>query len=74
MTPLHLAADGGLIKIVTFLCDNGADLNIQDNDGVKLNAGKLADSVWISHLKESAQLMYENNSSSAFKLIIASCM
>ena len=74
MTALHLAAEGGHIKIVTHLCDKEADLNIQDNDGVNLNAGRLADWVWISHFKESAQLMYENNSLSAFKLIVASCM
>ena len=43
MTALHLAAEGGHIKIVTYLCDKGADLNIQDNDGVNLNAGRLAD-------------------------------
>ena len=43
MTALHLAAKGGHIKIVTHLCDEGADLNIQDDDGVNLNAGRLAD-------------------------------
>ena len=43
MTPLHLAAEAGHIKIVTHLCDKGADLSIQDNNGVKLNAGRLAD-------------------------------
>ena len=43
MTALHLAAKGGHIKIVITLCDEGADLNIQDNDGVNLNAGRLAD-------------------------------
>ena len=43
MTPLHLAAEGGHIKIVTYLCDMGVDINIQDNNGVSLNAGRLAD-------------------------------
>ena len=43
MTALHLVAEGGHIKIVTYLCDKGADLNIQDNDGVNLNTGRLAD-------------------------------
>ena len=43
MTALHLAAESGHIKIVTYLCDNRADLNIQDNDGVNLNAGRLAE-------------------------------
>ena len=42
MTALHLAAEGGHIKIVTHLCDKGADLSIQDNHGVNLNAGTLA--------------------------------
>ena len=43
MTALHLAAEGGHIKIVTHLGDEGADINIQDNDRVILNAGRLAD-------------------------------
>ena len=34
MTPLHLAAESGRIKIVTYLGDEGADINIQDNDAV----------------------------------------
>ena len=37
MTPLHLAAKSGHIKIVTYLCDDEADINIQNNDGVKSN-------------------------------------
>ena len=41
MTPLHLAAEIGHIKKVTYLCDNGADINIQDNDAVKISAGRL---------------------------------
>ena len=45
MTPLHLAVAIGHIKKVNYLCDEGADINIQDNDGVILNAGRLADSV-----------------------------
>ena len=40
MTPLHLAAESGHIKIVNYLCDEGADINIQANDGVILNAGR----------------------------------
>ena len=40
MTALHLAAESGHIKIVITLCNKGADLHIQDNDGVNLNAGK----------------------------------
>ena len=43
MTALHLATEGGHIKTVTHLCDKGVDLNIQDNDGVNLNASRLAD-------------------------------
>ena len=45
MTPLHLAAESGNIKIVNDLDVQGTDINIQDNDGVNLNAGRLADSV-----------------------------
>ena len=46
MIPLHLAAESGHIKKVTYLCDEGADIiNIQDNDGVNLSAGRLAD--WV---------------------------
>ena len=43
MTALHLAAEGGHIKIVTHLCEKRADFNVQDNDGVNLNVGRLAD-------------------------------
>ena len=38
MTPLHLAAESDSIIILNYLCDKGADINIQDNDGVCLNA------------------------------------
>ena len=43
MTPLHLAAESGHIKTVNYLCDERAVINIQDNDGVILNADRLAD-------------------------------
>jgi len=62
MTPLYLAAESGHIKIVTYLCDEGADIKIQDNDGVNLNASRLADWVWIS-----IQLLFEKQLS-GFKL------
>ena len=34
MTPLHLAAEGGRIKVVKHLVEQGADINIQDDNGV----------------------------------------
>ena len=34
MTPLHLAAENGHIKIVDYLYDQGADIDIQDDNGV----------------------------------------
>ena len=43
MTPLHLAAESGHAKIMNYLCDEGADIKIQDTDGVNLNAGRLED-------------------------------
>ena len=43
MIPLHLAAESGHIKKVTSLCGKEADINIQDNDLVNVNAGRLAD-------------------------------
>ena len=46
MIPLHLAAAIGHINKVNCLCDERANINIQDNDGVILNAGRLAD--WVS--------------------------
>ena len=33
-TPLHLAAREGHMNTVEFLINNGADINIQDNDEV----------------------------------------
>ena len=55
MTPLHLAAESGSIKKVNYLCDEGADINIQDNDGVSINAGRLAD--WVSFSLISRQVL-----------------
>ena len=46
MTPLHLAADSGHMKTVTYLCDEKADINIQDDDGVNLNAGRFSRLGW----------------------------
>ena len=46
MAPLHLAARSGRVKILNYLVEQGADINIQDNNGVILchtNAGRLAD-------------------------------
>ena len=34
MTPLHLAAESGRVKILRYLVDQGADINIQDDNGV----------------------------------------
>ena len=42
MTPLHLA-ENGRIKVVNYLCDKGADIKAQDNEGVNLNPDRLAD-------------------------------
>ena len=43
MTPLHLAAESNRIRMVDYLLDQGADINIQDEDGVILrtNDGRL---------------------------------
>ena len=46
MTPLHLAAESGRIKMMNCLVEQGADVNIQDDNGVTIcctNAGGLAD-------------------------------
>ena len=46
MAPLHLAARSGRVKILDYLVEQGADINIQDNNGVILchtNAGRLTD-------------------------------
>ena len=41
-TPLHLAAkEGRFEKILGYLIDKRADINIKDNDGVKLHHYKL---------------------------------
>lgn len=34
MTPLHVAAEKGYVKIVDYLVSKGAEINIQDNKGV----------------------------------------
>ena len=34
ITPLHLAAESGNIKILNHLVDKGADVNIQEDNGV----------------------------------------
>ena len=37
MTPLHLAAERGRVKVVNYFAGNGADIiNIQDQDGVTI--------------------------------------
>ena len=36
MTPLHLAAERGSIEIVRYLVEQGASINIQDNNGVSV--------------------------------------
>ena len=44
MTPLHLAAERGRFKIVEYftgLAEKGADVNIQDNNGVSICDFKL---------------------------------
>ena len=38
MTPLHLAAESGRIKMVNCLFDQGAEVNIQDDNSVSLLA------------------------------------
>ena len=43
MTPLHLAVEDGHIKKMDYLFDQGADIDIQDDNGIILNAGRLAD-------------------------------
>ena len=34
LTPLHMAAEGGYMKIVEYLFENGADVKTTDNTGV----------------------------------------
>ena len=36
MTPLHVAAERGYIKIVDYLVKEEADINIQEKDGVSI--------------------------------------
>ena len=37
MTPLHIAAERGYIKIVDYLISKGADIDIQDDNGVLMH-------------------------------------
>ena len=34
MTPLHVAAERGFVKIVDYLIDKGADIDLQEKNGV----------------------------------------
>ena len=36
MTPLHLAAETACIKILNYLVKQGADIDIQDDEGVNI--------------------------------------
>ena len=36
MTPLHVAAERGYVKIVDYLLGKGADIGIQDKNGVTI--------------------------------------
>ena len=36
MIPLHLAAESGRIKILGYFIEQGADINIQDDNGVSI--------------------------------------
>ena len=36
MTPLHVAAENARAKIVEYLVDNGAGIDIKDNEGVSV--------------------------------------
>ena len=36
MTPLHVAAERGHPRIVEYLVDKGADIDIQDKNGVNM--------------------------------------
>ena len=37
MTPLHIAAERGFVKIVDYLIGKGADIDIQDKNGVLMH-------------------------------------
>ena len=65
MTPLHLAAESGHVKKVNYLYDERADINIQDNDGVILNADSLED---LASFQGKCSIAIWINSLSAFKL------
>ena len=41
MTPFHLAAESGRIKVVDYFLDQGADINTQDDEGVIFHANRL---------------------------------
>ena len=36
MTPLHVAAERGFVKIVDYLVSKGADIDIKDENGVTI--------------------------------------
>ena len=78
MTPLHLAAESGHIKIVGYLFDQGADINIQDEDGVIIhsNTGWKNDELSVSLISRKGCITFsgvELNIQAAQVLVIAIC-
>ena len=58
MTPLHLAAEIGRIKMLHYFIEEGADINIQDHKGVIIHnsVARIPDWIWASLI--SWQVLY----------------
>ena len=60
MTPLHVAAERGHPRIVEYLVDKGADIDIQDKNGV--NMYDYSNHSYVYQCSLSFELATHNNS------------
>ena len=65
ITPLHLAAKGARIKMLKSLVDQGADINIQDNNEVNWHISNL----YVGMLKTYRYAIHKINHTKATNLV-----
>ena len=70
MTPLHLAAESGRIKILKYLIDQGIDINLQDDNGVTTSNMPTNSNAARSSLSFMCYVNFMNKCLSVFKLLL----